>query len=441
MRKISSVLSLILAVCLSIGGVSAAWAYAAGAVEEVIQDLVATMGEWEFGYTISFVNNGANLVDPVRVTDNTTEFVIMKQDVTGVDNVVNASAKTAAQNAETEMGQGFEFSHWINAGSTRIDSIPADNTENITLYPSFVGVYTAMFVDHDGNILAWDTFTANNTGYNKIKGMGTDSLAPDMGDDFEFNYWEVHETDNEGNTTDSYKLTELSGTTFGRTDITIYPIYTFKGDVNLIPIDSNGDGNTDSYQVGGYGDAGAMDLVEIPSEVNGLPITSIADNAFASYDGVHAVVIPNTITSTGNNILANKQSSWFDAGDTVTIYYKGTYADWLINEPNFGNAWDTGISSSSIVYFLGENGKVDPTQGYLTASVANGSLWNQGDRAVTWSAQNTINQNYINTMYTKQCNCSEGDHDYGITAVYDRIPDYIYWGAEDGSGSITMPTS
>ena len=349
MRKISSVLSLILAVCLSIGGVSAAWAYAAGAVEEVIQDLVATMGEWEFGYTISFVNNGANLVDPVRVTDNTTEFVIMKQDVTGVDNVVNASAKTAAQNAETEMGQGFEFSHWINAGSTRIDSIPADNTENITLYPSFVGVYTAMFVDHDGNILAWDTFTANNTGYNKIKGMGTDSLAPDMGDDFEFNYWEVHETDNEGNTTDSYKLTELSGTTFGRTDITIYPIYTFKGDVNLIPIDSNGDGNTDSYQVGGYGDAGAMDLVEIPSEVNGLPITSIADNAFASYDGVHAVVIPNTITSTGNNILANKQSSWFDAGDTVTIYYKGTYADWLINEPNFGNAWDTGISSSSIV--------------------------------------------------------------------------------------------
>ena len=131
-------------------------------------------------------------------------------------------------------------------------------------------------------------------------------------------------------------------------------------------------------------------------------------------------------------MLATKQTWFGDAGDTITIYYKGTYSDWLKNEPNFGSAWDTGISSSSRVYFLGENGKVNPKQGYLTASVDT-----FGNRAVTWSTQKTIDQAYINDMYTKKCTGCSSDH----SDIGGKRPDYIYWGEEDGSAAITIPTT
>ena len=162
MRKLSSLLSLFLVVCLFVGGASATWIYATGPIADFIEDLQISMSEWDFGYTVSFVNNGELLLkdNPTYKDKNPltwqpgTELVIMKSTGTGITNVINDVALAAATEAAQEMGSGFVFSHWINAGSTRIDSIPADNTEDVTLYPSFVGIYTAIFVDKEGDIVA-----------------------------------------------------------------------------------------------------------------------------------------------------------------------------------------------------------------------------------------------------------------------------------------------
>lgn len=94
------------------------------------------------------------------------------------------------------------------------------------------------------------------------------------------------------------------------------------------------------------------------------------------------------------------------------------------------------MSADSRIFFLNGGDKVDPTQGYLQAD-PEGRLSQSGNEWV----EKPIDQSYINTMYTKTCDCKEGDHDYGINAVYDRIPDYIYWGAEDGSGAILITTN
>ena len=47
MRKLSSILTIFLVLCLTVGGVSAAWVYAGGAVE-ALTDILASvgMGTW-----------------------------------------------------------------------------------------------------------------------------------------------------------------------------------------------------------------------------------------------------------------------------------------------------------------------------------------------------------------------------------------------------------
>ena len=63
MRRLSSLMTLILvASVLLIGGVSAAWIYATGDTAPTDTNANIGMGEWEFGYTVSFINNGKLLL-------------------------------------------------------------------------------------------------------------------------------------------------------------------------------------------------------------------------------------------------------------------------------------------------------------------------------------------------------------------------------------------
>ncbi len=334
-------------------------------------DLTVDFNFEQYAYAVTYVN------------DNQILFV---------DYVTEEESKNVrtlqGENIITNPPEGnYEFDYWMNAGSTEVKNIPAGNTNDYILYPSYVNLYTATFVDQGGNVLAWDHFTNNN--YSNIISLGNATVPPEV-EECAFDYWQVRVTKN--GTTTIAKLSEYKFT--DAVDITIYPVYTYNGDVNLIPVDNNGDGITDEYHVGGYSNPNGQSLVEIPDYVNGNPITAIVANAFSSYDGVHSVVIPNTVITVGGNVLADDWG-FLDSGETVTIYFEGSYNEWMAKEAAFNSDWDDGISESSRIFFL-KDGKVDTTQGYMKATKSSSSI--------KWSKAEITSD--LVKEYTDYCDCS-----------------------------------
>jgi len=194
-------------------------------------------------------------------------------------------------------------------------------------------------------------------------------------------------------------------------------------------------------------------LVKIPDKINGVNITTINANAFSGYANVHVVVLPKYVELVGDNAISDATVGGFlgtSAGETVTLYYSGSKADWLEREKGFDNKWDYGMSADSRIFFLNGGDKVDPTQGYLQAEPQKSGSIIQTQNGVEWT-EHTIDQDYISNMYTAKCTgCDSLPHTNGITLienhtheftngvcengcdvtdpndVYNRRPDYIY---------------
>ena len=353
MRKISSVLTLILVVCLTIGGVSAAWVYATGSPEDIFANIGIEFPEWEFGYTVSFINNGELLLkdnpdykdkNPLRWQPG-TELVLMKSTGFGITNVLNEVALAAATEADETMGSDYIFSHWMNAGSTRVDVIPADNTENIILYPSFVGLYTATFVDQNGNVVSWTTFTEGQ------KTLPADEIppVPELEDTGIFTFvgsWE------------DYTLNDA--------DITIYPRYEITSTnsaFDLIPVDSDADGDTDYYILDVVSNTGAD--ITVPGYINGCPILIVKDltSGNASKNIVNIIILEGVeeLTSTGSTGAAKLETvalphslkritadNLFGNGSKqIAITYAGTVEEFCQIQKIDG--WDNGLTNGTTI--------------------------------------------------------------------------------------------
>ena len=338
-----------------------------------------------------------------------------------VKTAYDVAANLVKEWADVNIGKGeYEFGGWMNAGSTKVTEIPADNTKNIVLYPYFNKPYTARFVDLQGNVVAWCLFHAEDlTKLDAAMQAATDAL-PDAGEGFTLDYWEVHITDNNGKVTskDTYNKSSFAGYT---KDVTIYPVYKYDGDVKLIPVDTDSDGIIDYYQVAGYGTHGQITLVEIPGSVNGIPVTTINANAFSSYDDLHSVRIPSTVTE------INSQSFTANNGtgrDTVTLYlefdpenldkwndafeyYARGGRDGILKQD-----WDYYMGESSCVFFLDENGKVDLSKGYW--ELANTKKWYEIRDKFVWqyhshpygSNSGCSNEHNNETNYAGNCDCN-----------------------------------
>lgn len=326
-----------------------------------------------FSYWIKYINEGVVLYE--------VEIPLGQ----GVDETKLAEYHNTAETAleeqmkgETDTYSGVEFSYWMNAGSNQVTTIAAGNEEDIELYPKFDNLYTAMFVDQDGSLLAWCFFSSTNytDKVTAAEATANSELAQKLaGSGFELDYWTV-----KGENIDAqYAIGNFANYT---TDVTIYPVYKFNGDVQLIPVDTDGDGDTDYYQVGGYNSADGSALVEIPASVNGIPVTEINAEAFNSYDDLTAVVIPDTIESIGSKVFSDSTIQ----RQTVTIYYDGDpdkfrqymdifYANttkygtrngykYTSGETIFTDSWDSGMGDGSRIFFLGEDGLVDESKGY-----------------------------------------------------------------------------
>lgn len=305
---------------------------------------------------------------------------------------------------------GDNFGGWVTAGSKEIPTIKAGNTTNYILYPSHKQKITVRFVDQKGNIVHEETIEKSGS-VSKVPNVPhIDGLTGAWEEDWE----------------DKVKNADK--------DVTIYPVYNLDNSViTLIPVDDDQDGVTERYQVGGYGTVGATTIVEIPAYVNGVPVTEVKSDAFSSYDDLHSVVIPETITELNSqSFTANQGSSWNPKRDTVTLYYEGDPAVWNDAMKKYNNKdyngilkqnWDNNMGESSCVFFM-VDGKVDLSKGYW--ELADTSGWLQSAK-FTWQYHNhpygtnsgCSNEHNNKTNYSGKCDCSLCD---GATR-----PDAKYW--------------
>lgn len=329
MSKIYFIMSIILVACLTIGGVSAAWIYSSGTPDDAGSLLDLLITKPKYTYTVTYINN-SEVLDSVEVEFGTP---------------YSTENETAAQAAVAQMGSGYEFSHWINAGSTRVDSIPADNTEDIVLYPSFVGVYTAIFVDQNGNIVHWTTFTEGQ------KALDPADIPP------------VPEIEDAGIIRFTGKWEEY---TLNNADITIYPIYEIATDnlgFTLTPADHDADGDTDYYIMEVTSNVGAD--ITVPGYVNGCPILIVKNLTSGSdakdvvnieiLEGVEelsasastgaaklqTIALPHSLKRiTGDNIFGNGNKQ-------IAITYAGTVEEFCQIQKI--NGWDNGLGNGTTI--------------------------------------------------------------------------------------------
>ena len=313
-------------------------------------------------YSITYVNDGQTL-DVIYVTDNTNPF-----------DVANDQAEKLVKEWATKNMKDYNdwsIGGWMNAASIRIPEIPEGNTKDVVLYPYFTSPYTASFVDQTGNILAWCFFNEVNINNLPDAYALANEKLPNPGDDFKLIEWKIRgidKNDKEFNTT--LTIGKENWESFkGYKDVTITPHYRYSG-ADLIEVYDELTGEIDHYQVAGYGGGVASTIVEIPAYVNGKPVTIVNADAFSSYDDLHSVRIPGTITKLNyQSFTANQGSSWNPKRDTVTLYYEGDPAVWNAAMEDYNNrnitensllqsGWDNMMGDGSRVFFLDENGKV-----------------------------------------------------------------------------------
>ena len=290
----------------------------------------------------------------------------------GAVNTANGAAKDLVEKwASANIKGSWEFGGWMNAGSTKVTEIRADNTKNIVLYPYFNKPYTARFVDQQGNVVAWCLFHAEDlTKLDSTKALAQAAL-PNPGELFVLDYWEV----NANGSKVQYNENNFKNYTY---DVTIYPVYRYTGNLKLTPVDEDSDGTIDYYQVDAVGELDETTIV--PGYVNGVPVKVINklyenDNSWDYGAGVKTVIVeegveqlvrnslgytqdltkvklPSTLTTLGKNTFS--RNLWYNfIGDKDTkvlqIEYNGTKADWDKVVANSDSEWANGLKKGTTV--------------------------------------------------------------------------------------------
>ena len=334
----------------------------------------------KYAYSITYVNNYEVLA--IEYVPKDTEWTLDADDT--IKNRVPAV-------------NGAKCISWSNAGSNVIETLPANYGENIVVYPTFEGVYTARFVDQDGNVLKYVTFT--NSNYSAVTDAKNSVAVPGI-TDFEFDYWEIHTTNANG----ELVKTHIDKFNFGsvKSDITVYPVYIYQGKLNMTGVDEDGDGDYEYYQVDAIdGLAGALD---VPGEVNGLPVKKIVDiskdtingslwgeasgitevnfgegvedigeGALAMTADLEKVYIPYTVKSIGASAFASQAGVVIEK--SIVITYAGTLEQW--KKINFGTGegifgsvtyWYSGLQSCTLIC-LGD-GNAETTEDNVTYTLS-----------------------------------------------------------------------
>ena len=325
-----------------------------------------------YRYSIIYVNN-----DAVLSIQYVTEDMAKKTNPFIPNDEI---AKDAAESwVKTQGYNNVVFDCWVTAGSKKAE-IPATNTENVTVYPSFTTPYTARFVDLDGNVLDWCFFNKDQSNIVETEKKAKELLPPQDESIVKFSNWEVHYYDNNGDVvTEVYNSANFKDDHY-KTDVTIYPVYNYAGNLNLEPVDSDGDGKTNYYKVVATEKLDAN--VTIPGEVLGIPVLVVEKlykqegntdyssgvvtveiqegverlehNSISHTAKLQSVSLPSTLKYLGKNAFS--RNNWFGGivgGDTdkkvLTIVYNGTMADWRTLIASSHDEWANGLDEGSVV--------------------------------------------------------------------------------------------
>ena len=316
-----------------------------------------------YAYAIQYINDNKVLAE-TYVESNESDYVL-----TGDQNY--NIAKAAAEDWVEAQGYNVEFGGWVNAGSTKVTSIPKGTTGTIKLYPYFNSPHTARFVDQNGNVLAWCLFHSEKLDGLKSAKATAEAALPDLGDDLKFDYWEVNANGNKV----TYNENNFKNYTY---DVTIYPVYRYTGNLALTPVDEDSDGTIDYYKVD------AVDTLKettiIPGKINGVPVKVVSKlyanssnfdyssnvktvivnegvevleaNSLGYTQNLTTVQLPSTLTTLGKNTFS--RNLWYNVfGDTDTkvlnIEYNGTKADWDKVVANSDSKWANGLKVGTTV--------------------------------------------------------------------------------------------
>lgn len=352
-------------------------------------------GVSEGAYTITYISYG----ETVKV-----EFI-----------ADNTKAHTLWDCKELTVGNSNPL-YWENGHGEKVTTISAGNTVNHIVYPKWPDEFTIRFHDAEGNMLYHEHFKE--------------------GSDHQLNMTEVDAALNALQTkidatkrivivswdTDPSTINLKNATA----DITIHAVYNLStSSVTLQPV-YNSDGVLTHYKVVDANESLENVVIAIPPRVGTVPVASLGAGAFAGFDNLHAVVIPHNIKHIGPDALAeNWANGTFgtDKGETITIYYQGTYEEW--QDILFDEGWYRGVSKDTRIFFLDENNKVDYDQGYLQF-VVDSSNWLGAVKKGHFEYYSTVPADF-ESQYNKLCDCN-------IDGCKGELrPDAQYWQFSTGN--------
>lgn len=263
--------------------------------------------------------------------------------------------------------EGKHFAGWMNASANIVTSYPVGNTTSYTLTSKWDDIYTIMFVDRNGNVLYQEQFTSSSTGLSASGQQKVNQILAELNAEASMNDMTVTWSDY-----------TIKGT---KTDIVVRPNYTYTGNIQYQPVDTNGDGIIDHYKVVAIGHLD--ETVRILGVFNERPVLEVEklyknDNNFDYGSGVKTIIINEGVKTLAHNALSHTADletvylpstieyldknvfsrNWGDDKKTITIVYNGTMAEWKALTSKSHSDWDNGITTKN-------GSKVICTDGYF----------------------------------------------------------------------------
>jgi hypothetical protein len=224
-----------------------------------------------------------------------------------------------------------------------------------------------MFVDRNGNVLYQEQFTSSSTGLSASGQQKVNQILAELNAEASMEDMTVTWSDY-----------TIKGT---KTDIVVRPNYTYTGNIQYQPVDTNGDGIIDHYKVVAIGHLD--ETVRILGVFNERPVLEVEklyknDNNFDFGSGVKTIIINEGVKKLSHNSLSHTADletvylpstieyldknvfsrNWGDDKKTITIVYNGTMAEWKALTSKSHSDWDNGITTKS-------GSKVICTDGYF----------------------------------------------------------------------------
>ena len=374
-------------------------------------------GVAEGKYTITFIGADGDIADVKYITDSNKITALNDSMIPVVcDSNGQPPLRWEDANGKVYATYDSESKTWTYAEN----AINENNLVDIVLYPEWPNEFNIYFVDHNGKTLYYEKFT-EGTEHSLNESEVAAALASVQ-----------NQVDHTGKVVKATWDTDISSINFANAtdDITVKVVLNISSDsITLTPVYDATTGVLTHYKVTGVNNSAENKSISIPTYVGHIPVKEIDANSFDGFNDLTAVRIPKTVTSLGKGMFPGSLGfiSWFDDRQTVTIYYEGTYTEWLALVEASNGDWDDTLGDGSRVFFLektqGGREIVDLDAGFVELYKKNSTY--------TWVKHTHPH------LKTAPSDCKETGH-YKNFTDYDAEgrPDRNYWLDDNGNSIV-----